>query len=266
MLPFALGNSGGVGWVERSDTHRPCAYCFAFCALLFGGSNAVIRCPNCDRPIEESAAECPHCGAKQLSRRVVLGARGEEFSLTPDEPYELGDEGEADRLPMAFPTQTGTEHRAAEAAGAPVKEVRWGGFFRRLFAFLLDIAVIALLVAVMGLLSYIGYKVGLSGHGRSITWGNIMPLVFLVTWGAIFLATLYFVVFHGGEGKTIGKWLLGLRVVGPDQSAVTYSRAFLRWLVMVAFAPLGLGFLWVLWDSEKRGWHDYLARTRVIRE
>ena len=225
----------------------------------------MIRCPNCDRPIEENAVECPHCGARQLNRRVVLGARREEFSLTPDEPYELGDEREPDAVSIAFRSEAETEHRADEAAGAPVKDVRCGGFFRRLFAFLLDIAVITLLVLVMGLLSYIGYKVGLSGHGRSITWGNIMPLVFLVTWGAIFLATLYFVVFHGGEGKTIGKWLLGLRVVGRDQSAVSYSRAFLRWLVMVAFAPLGLGFLWVLWDSEKRGWHDYLARTRVIR-
>ena len=155
---------------------------------------------------------------------------------------------------------------SAEAARAPVKEVRWGGFFRRFFAFLLDVVAIVLLVSVMGLLSTIGYKVGLSGHGRSITWHNAVPLVFLLTWGSIFLATLYFVVFHGGEGKTIGKWLLGLRVVGPEQSAVTYSRAFLRVFVMMIFAPLGLGFLWILWSPEKRGWHDYLARTWVIRD
>ncbi len=183
--------------------------------------------------------------------------------MTPDEPYELGDEREPDALPRR---KAETEPRTAEATAAPAKEIRWGGFFRRLFAFLLDVVVIVILASIMGLLSYIGYEVGLSGHGRSITWSNIMPLLFLLTWGAIFLATLYFVVFHGGEGKTIGKWLLGLRLVGPEQSAVTYSRAFLRWLVMVALAPLGLGFLWVLWDSEKRGWHDYLARTRVIRE
>jgi uncharacterized RDD family membrane protein YckC len=226
----------------------------------------VIRCPNCDRPIEETAEQCPHCGAKQLSRRVIFGARREEFSLTADEPYELGDEPEPDSLSVDFRNAAETEHRASEAHPAPVKEVRWGGFFRRLFAFFLDLVVIVLLLAIMGLLSIIGYKVGLSGHGRAITWDNVAPLVFLLTWGGIFLATLYFVVFHGGEGKTIGKWLLGLRVVGPDHSAVTYSRAFLRWLVMVAFAPLGLGFLWVLWDSEKRGWHDHLARTRVIRE
>ena len=226
----------------------------------------MVRCPNCDRSIEESDTECPHCGAKQLNRRVILGVRREEFSLTPDEPYELGDDRELDALPMAPPGEAETEVRAAEPARAPVKEVRWGGFFRRFFAFLLDVIVIVLLASAMGLLSFIGYKVGLSGHGRSITWRSAAPLLFLLKWGSIFLATLYFVVFHGGEGKTIGKWLLGLRVVGPEQSAVGYSRAFLRWLVMVVFAPLGLGFLWILWSPEKRGWHDYLARTWVIRD
>lgn len=213
----------------------------------------MVRCPNCDCPIEESDTQCPHCGAKQLNRRVILGVRREEFSLTPDEPYELGDDREPDELPMA-------------PEGKAETEVRWGGFFRRFFAFLLDVVVIVLLASVMGLLSIIGYKVGLSGHGRSITWHNAVPLLFLLTWGSIFLTTLYFVVFHGGEGKTIGKWLLGLRVVGPEQSAVTYSRAFLRFFVMMIFAPLGLGFLWILWSPEKRGWHDYLARTWVIRD
>ncbi len=226
----------------------------------------MIRCPNCDRPIEETAVECPHCGAKQLNRRVILGARHEEFSLTPDEPYELGDEPEPDSLSGDPQKDAEAHHHESEALPAPVKQVRGGGFFRRLFAFLLDVMVIALLLAIMGLLSTIGYKVGLSGHGRGITWDNVTPLVFLLTWSGIVLATLYFVVFHGGEGKTIGKRLLGLRVVGPNQSALTYSRALLRWLVMVAFAPLGLGFLWVIWDAEKRGWHDHLAQTRVIRE
>src|SRR5262249_20607911 len=75
--------------------------------------------------------------------------------------------------------------------------------------------------------------------------------VVLFTWAWIGLATAYFVIFHGIEGKTIGKWLLGLRVVGAEQSPVTYRRAFFRWLAMVGFAPLLLGFLWILWSREK---------------
>lgn len=229
----------------------------------------MIRCPNCDRAIEEHETLCPHCGAKQLPRRVVLDQRPHEFILTPEEPYDLADVAdERDVAEAEFPLRrTGaTEPSAAEPAIAALKTVHWGGFFRRFFAFLLDALVIFVLTAVMSLLSYIGYKVGLSGHGRAVTWHNAAPLVFFMTWASIFLATLYFVVFHGGGGKTIGKWVLGLRVVGAEQAPIGYGRALRRWAAMVILAPLILGFLWVLWSSEKRGWHDYLARTWVIRE
>ncbi|MGE5305332.1 MAG: RDD family protein [Alphaproteobacteria bacterium] len=186
--------------------------------------------------------------------------------MTPDEPYELGDDRERDEAEFPFAPAAGTGHQPAETPPVAAKAVRWGGFFRRLFAFLLDVLVIVLLAAVMTLLSSVGYKVGLSAYGRAITWHNAVPLMFILTWASVFLASLYFVVFHGGEGRTIGKWLLGLRVVGPEQSAIGYGRAFFRWVVMVILAPLGLGFLWILWSSEKRGWHDYLARTWVIRD
>jgi uncharacterized RDD family membrane protein YckC len=28
---------------------------------------------------------------------------------------------------------------------------------------------------------------------------------------------------------------------------------------------LGLGFLWIIWDPKKQGWHDKLAGTVVVR-
>ena len=226
----------------------------------------MVRCPNCDRSIEESETQCPHCGAKQLPRRVVLNPRRQEFVLTPDEPYELGDDRERDEAELSSARVTETRQASVEPATDAVKAVRWGGFFRRLFAFLLDALAIILLAAVMFLLSAIGYKVGLSAYDRAVTWHNAAPLLFILTWASVFLASLYFVVFHGGEGKTIGKWLLGLRVVGPERAAIGYGRAFFRWVVMLILAPLVIGFLWVLWSSEKRGWHDYLARTWVIRD
>jgi len=33
---------------------------------------------------------------------------------------------------------------------------------------------------------------------------------------------------------------------------------------LVSLLPLGLGFLWILFDPEKRAWHDRLSRTRVV--
>jgi uncharacterized RDD family membrane protein YckC len=133
-------------------------------------------------------------------------------------------------------------------------------------AFGLDLIVIAALSIVMFFMCYVGYKVGLSAHGRAVSWEQSTPLLVLVTWAFLGLATGYFVLFHGIGGKTVGKWLLGLRVVGAERSPITYRRAFLRWFGMVGFAPVLLGFLWILWSREKRGWHDLLARTWVIRD
>jgi len=198
----------------------------------------------------------------------MFGSKREEFALTPDEePFEPGDSAEAED--WQFPRERRAEpaQRPAEAASSSITEIRWGGFFRRALAFLVDVAMIVLLVSIMGSLSYIGYKVGLSAYGRSINLQNSTPLFVFLTFAWVGLATVYFVVFHGMEGKTIGKWLLGLRVVGAERRVITYRQAFLRSLgTAVSVAPLGLGFLWIIWSREKRGWHDFLARTWVIRD
>lgn len=224
-----------------------------------------MKCQNCEAPIVPSDESCPQCGAKPLHRRVTLGARPAEFALTPEEePLELDDRFEVNDWPLSRETEAARFEQAEEKKRTRTVEVRWGGFFRRAFAFLIDIVVILALWSVMFFLSYVGYKVGLSAHARAVTWERATPLVVLLTWGSIGLAMAYFVVFHGLAGKTIGKWLLRLRVVGDGRGAITYRRAFVRCLAMAIFAPLLIGWLWVLWSREKRAWHDFLAHTWVI--
>ena len=144
--------------------------------------------------------------------------------------------------------------------------MRWGGFFRRAYALSIDLFVIALLSAIMGAMAYVGYKVGLSAHGQVISGDNAAALFAILTLGWLGLTAAYFIVMHGLGGQTIGKMLLGLRVVGDDRQPPSFRQAALRWLAAVGFAPIGLGFLWVLWQPEKRGWHDFVARTWVVRE
>ena len=45
------------------------------------------------------------------------------------------------------------------------------------------------------------------------------------------------------------------RIAGGDRQWP--SAAILSW------APLGLGFLWQLWDKDKLAWHDRLSGTRL---
>ncbi|HEX2370453.1 MAG TPA: RDD family protein, partial [Acidimicrobiia bacterium] len=78
------------------------------------------------------------------------------------------------------------------------------------------------------------------------------------------IAVLYFALSTDLTGRTPGKWLMGLRVVRMSGGDITLGRALLRSLgYIVSLIPLGAGFLWVLVDDERRGWHDHIAGTKV---
>ena len=59
---------------------------------------------------------------------------------------------------------------------------------------------------------------------------------------------------------------LGLKVVRPDGSRVGYGRAVARYFAaMLGGMILGIGYLLVAFDSEKRALHDMICDTRVIK-
>ena len=76
----------------------------------------------------------------------------------------------------------------------------------------------------------------------------------------------YIVGFTAG-GQTLGKMVLGIRVIAFDESeSMTVGRAFQRTVLWAILAiPAGLGFLTAVFSSDRRGWHDRLAGTRVVR-
>jgi len=231
-----------------------------------------MNCQNCEAAVPADAEHCDKCGAKLLQRRFTFGVpRAEEFRLTPEaEPRQVDEPVQAD-ADWQFPARSEMSEVIAPPAQAlddTPRPLRYGGFFRRLGAFVIDGVTIFLFAALMAVMALIGYKVGLAAHGRSVSWDNAPPLIVFLTIGWGLLATVYFVLFHGMEGQTIGKWLCGLRVVDSDQQTISYRRAWLRWIASFGFgcATLGLSFLWILWSPEKRGWHDVAARTWVIRD
>ncbi|MGH7770833.1 MAG: RDD family protein [Candidatus Binatia bacterium] len=144
--------------------------------------------------------------------------------------------------------------------------IRWGGLSRRTYAFLIDLLVLLLFFSLLSYLAYVGYRVGLSAHDQSLTGDNLKFFLKLLLLAGIALSVGYFVLFHGMEGQTVGKWFLGLRVVGANQGPISYSQSLIRCFGYLLSGLSGVGFLWILFSREKRGWHDLLARTWVIRE
>jgi len=68
-------------------------------------------------------------------------------------------------------------------------------------------------------------------------------------------------------GHTVGKKIMGIRVVASDGKKLDWVKAFVRvmgkyLLAMVLF----LGYLWMLWDDESQTWHDKIADTFVVED
>lgn len=99
----------------------------------------------------------------------------------------------------------------------------------------------------------VGVVSGMVSRAGGSSWG-----------GAIALA--YFAGMWAWKGTTIGGIVLNLKVVRLDGSPLTFAAALVRALA-AAFSVivLFLGFLWIIWDKEKQGWHDRIAGTVAVR-
>ncbi len=90
-------------------------------------------------------------------------------------------------------------------------------------------------------------------------------IVLSVAAAAALALGVYSTLAHALAGATLGKRLLGLRVVGPDGSRPSLARSAGRTaLGALSGALLGLGILLALFTRSGRGLHDYLARTWVV--
>ena len=226
-----------------------------------------MRCPQCDSLLTQNTGICSHCKTQFVPKRIRLNPSEKDFVLQVEENETDRFDDSSNQIGWTTPASAATaRQKAIDTASPETYTAPWGGFMRRACAFIVDGVMISLLGSLMLLLAYVGYKVGLTAHGKSLTVDNSQALAFILTLGWIGLSAGYFVILHGSEGQTIGKWLLGLRVVGAERGAVTHGQAFTRWLAAAALAPLVLGFLWIIWSREKRAWHDIVAGTWVIRD
>ena len=129
-------------------------------------------------------------------------------------------------------------------------------FTLRCGALLVDYIVVVSLVAFATLLARA------FGDGRS--GGFLLTVGYLTALGVAFLNL---VVVAGFSGRTLGKWVAGLRIERRDGVPLSFGRALLRHLVgyPLTILTLGLGFLLAAFNSEGRALHDLLAGTVLVR-
>jgi len=79
---------------------------------------------------------------------------------------------------------------------------------------------------------------------------------------------LYAAALHSSPLQaTIGKKMLGIRVVDCQGQRITFKRSMSRAFAMLAsILPLFIGCLAAFWSKENQAWHDRIAGTCVIKD
>ena len=89
---------------------------------------------------------------------------------------------------------------------------------------------------------------------------------FIASLLSIVISIGYYIYFWTSSGQTIGHSVMKIKVVAVDGSKLDVTKAILRYVgYMVSAAIFFLGFIWVLFDANKQGWHDKIAGTYVVK-
>ena len=145
----------------------------------------------------------------------------------------------------------------------PAPGVHYADHGKRLVAYILDVIIIGIVTAVVAIVFAIVAGLFLAGGANALAGISIAALVIIV-----FVISLgYFPYFWVKSGQTPGLRAMGLKVVmDKDGASLTWGPAILRlfgyWVDGLVFY---LGFIWILIDSRRRGWHDLIAGTIVIQ-
>jgi uncharacterized RDD family membrane protein YckC len=207
---------------------------------LFGGGFSPS--PEDDQPLITRAS----------APRAPLAVR----RATPEVPRLRTEQPRAQSLDLTPEDSAPSRSRQRTAASTP--QIEDAGIPSRLVAVVIDLLILAVVDAVV--IYFTLRIVGLNIQDlSSLPKGPMIAFLFVQNGG-------YLVAFTAG-GQTIGKMAAGIRVVAAEPtSTLDVSHALVReamWLVLAA--PAGLGFLPALFSRDRRGLHDRLAGTRVVR-
>jgi len=93
---------------------------------------------------------------------------------------------------------------------------------------------------------------------QAITFGWMVGILLLVT---------NFIILPVVFGRTIGKYMTGLRIVQKDGRNLTFASAMLRHLVGYPLTMLtgGIGFLLAAFNKKGKALHDFVSGTIVVQ-
>ena len=202
-------------------------------------------CPRCQKINEPGSAYCYSCGFPldevEISAQPLV-TQSPQYSAQTD-------------VAAQYPSQADTGHPA--------------GFWIRLVAYVLDY--IFVLVLFIGLFA-IGFAFAEVSPDSSFAkhinsyGGEDAPIIEWLDIVGYIVGLFYFAIGIAVWSTTAGKRVFGLYVMRSDGSRVGFGRALVRYLCyFVSGLLLGIGFLMIAFSEDKRGLHDLICDTMVIR-
>ena len=144
--------------------------------------------------------------------------------------------------------------------GYHVLQDRTAGFVTRMFAYLMDLVLIAGIVAIGG---WVSVLVDSALESMGLNPRIDMAVIFL--WSIPFIIGAYYVMFWSLTGRTVGKWFMGLKIVDKHGNTPSIGRSILRFIGYgISALAFWMGYAWVIIDDQRRGWHDHIAKTFVV--
>ena len=124
-------------------------------------------------------------------------------------------------------------------------QLQYAGFWIRLVAFIIDRII----------LGAIGFALG-------VVVTNVFELFLL----QILVQAVYSIAFWVGQGATPGKMAVGIKVVMTNGEPIELGAACLRYVGYIASGLIfGIGYLMIAFSAEKKGLHDNIANTVVVK-
>lgn len=188
----------------------------------------MVYCWKCGTELREDAGFCSKCGASVRGTMGVQSPTG--FELLRDD-------------------KTVQNHWA-----------------RRLIAYIIDVAIVTVVLTIIAIIVSIPLLIGLGFPAV-----GTFPAVWAAWWGLwlggpiSLVLFLYFLLAEGLYGRTIGKEIMGLRVVRVDGKPMDIRSSFIRniskiyWVLLLIDVAVGLG----THGEMSQKWSDRYIGTKV---
>ena len=209
---------------------------------------SFFYCKNCRAAVSRTELQCPNCGVL-FSEIINVDSAGKSQAFEKSTPIVSDDWRPPPPSGIKTP-EIQTDFNSSERV-----EIEYVGFWPRVGAYIIDFIILLIIAFLFGVL--IGFWFGdaaLYMDGFSDLFGLVLTWVYFSWWES------------SEKQATLGKMAISAKVIDHDGNRISFGRATGRHFGKILSGIIfGIGYLVVAFHPEKKGLHDHIADTYVIK-